>query len=215
MSKSALKKDIKPPVKARRGRKPEEVKTKVLDAALNEFAAHGYEGTSVRDVARSAHVSLSLLLYHFQSKDNLWRAVVDDLHERISLPNLLQEGSVDQSATEQLKLAIRAMVKTFSDIPQLHRLMTHEAHQPSERLIWMCESFIKEDFNALCALIVKGQQEGTVNEFNPAQLRFAMVAIAAVPFAVSGEYQYLTKKNPFNAAEQESTIEILNRLVFK
>lgn len=201
--------------KTRRRRMPDEVKAKILDAALDAFAEHGYEGTSVRSVAVSAHISLSLLLYHFQSKDNLWRAVVESLRERIALPNLLTEKNQRLTATEQLKLVIRGMVKTFAEIPALHRLMTHEAHQPSERLIWMCDNFIKDDFHSLCALIIKGQQEGNVNDVNPAQLRFAMIAIAAVPFAVSAEYQYLTKKNPFTAAEVESTVQFLNRIVFK
>lgn len=215
MSEIEIEQVAKSPAKTRRRRKPEEVKARILDAALDSFAEHGFEGTSVRNVAGSAHVSLSLLLYHFQSKDNLWRAVVEHLHERISLPNILPEMGQDFTATEQLKLAIKAMVKTFAEIPALHRLMTHEAHQPSERLIWMCDSFIKEDFHSLCALIIRGQQEGTVNEGNPAQLRFAMIAIAAVPFAVSAEYQYLTKKNPFSAAEVENTVQLMNRLVFK
>ena len=40
------------------------------------FAAHGYEGASMRAIAKSADVNQALLHYHFQTKDNLFETVV-------------------------------------------------------------------------------------------------------------------------------------------
>lgn len=50
---------------------------KILYAAERMFGAWGYDGVSVRKIACEADVELSLLLYHFKSKDELYRAVFE------------------------------------------------------------------------------------------------------------------------------------------
>jgi len=47
----------------------------LLDAALEEFAANGFAGATVRDIAQRAGVSKDLVAYHFGGKDGLYLAV--------------------------------------------------------------------------------------------------------------------------------------------
>jgi TetR/AcrR family transcriptional regulator len=47
----------------------------LLDAALEEFAAQGFAGARVRDIARQAGVSKDLVAYHFGGKEGLYLAV--------------------------------------------------------------------------------------------------------------------------------------------
>src|SRR4051812_45978949 len=49
----------------------------LLDAALAAFAEFGYEGTSVREIARRLEVSHNLIPQRFGSKERLWYAAVD------------------------------------------------------------------------------------------------------------------------------------------
>lgn len=51
----------------------------ILWTAVTAFAQRGYDGTSLREIATSAGVSLSLLSHHFGSKSGLLRAVVHSL----------------------------------------------------------------------------------------------------------------------------------------
>src|SRR3546814_17845154 len=60
--------------KSKRG---EEVRERILAAALECFGAFGFEGTSTRAVAERADVTHTLVLYHFQSKDLLWIATME------------------------------------------------------------------------------------------------------------------------------------------
>ena len=48
----------------------------ILDAAANRFAHSGAKAVSVREVARAAEVSPSVVQYHFASKAALWRGMI-------------------------------------------------------------------------------------------------------------------------------------------
>ena len=50
---------------------------RVLDAAERLFAEGGFDGVSMRDIAAAAEVGLPLIVYHFETKRNLYRAIFD------------------------------------------------------------------------------------------------------------------------------------------
>ncbi len=50
-----------------------DLKAKLLLSALSHFAAKGYDGVQVKEVAEEAGVSKPTLYYHFGSKDGLFR----------------------------------------------------------------------------------------------------------------------------------------------
>ena len=56
-------------------------RTRILDAAARAFAAQGYRASSLRDIARDAGCSLTLLDHHFGGKRLLLEAVVAGQHE--------------------------------------------------------------------------------------------------------------------------------------
>lgn len=59
---------------------------RVLEAALGAFAEHGYHGTSIRDIAAAASLSVPGLYHHYPSKQDilvdLMRVVMDELLAR-------------------------------------------------------------------------------------------------------------------------------------
>lgn len=65
-----------------RRRDPERTRRALLDAALTEFAARGYDGTRVSDIAARAGVSKQLVSYYFGGKEGLYQAIVERWSER-------------------------------------------------------------------------------------------------------------------------------------
>ena len=63
----------------RRGRRPagEDTRAAILAAARSEFAARGYEGTTLRGVARVAGVDPRLVHHYFEGKDDLFTAAME------------------------------------------------------------------------------------------------------------------------------------------
>ena len=60
----------------------EDTRRRILETALDIFAAEGYDGTSTRLLAERAGVNLPAIQYYFGSKEGLYRAVVEHIVQR-------------------------------------------------------------------------------------------------------------------------------------
>ena len=65
------------PAPAERQRDPERTRERILEAALAEFAAKGYAGARVDQIAARAGVNKQLVSYYFGGKQGLYRALGD------------------------------------------------------------------------------------------------------------------------------------------
>src|SRR5829696_5905091 len=82
---------------------------KVFAAAAAEFAARGYAGASVDRIARAARVNKAMIYYHFGSKAALYREILRDMFEAVSLR--VGEAARGTAAPED---KIRAFVDAFA-----------------------------------------------------------------------------------------------------
>ncbi|VEW13372.1 HTH-type transcriptional repressor AcnR [Brevibacterium casei] len=89
------------------GRSPNsspETAQRILDAAVGEFAAHGFAKTTVRAIAAAAGVSPGLVIHHFGSKEGLRTACDDHVFALIT-----------EKKAENAKYAVMAMQMMFDD----------------------------------------------------------------------------------------------------
>ncbi|MCB9681241.1 MAG: TetR/AcrR family transcriptional regulator [Alphaproteobacteria bacterium] len=68
-----------PPRRRGTPKDPERAREAILDAALKRFSRKGYRGTRVADVAADAGYSEALVYFHFKSKSELFREVVNNI----------------------------------------------------------------------------------------------------------------------------------------
>ena len=57
-------------------------RVKIVDAALANFARHGYHGASIRKIAQECELNVPSIYYHFKNKETLFRIVLFETHER-------------------------------------------------------------------------------------------------------------------------------------
>lgn len=57
--------------------KVNETRSKILQSANKLFANYGFDGTSIRDIAKEAGVNLAAVNYHFKNKNNLYCEIFD------------------------------------------------------------------------------------------------------------------------------------------
>jgi AcrR family transcriptional regulator len=80
-------------------------KTAILDAAIAVIAAHGVRGLRVEEVAKAAGVAVSLLYYHFGSREGLVRATLDHANERAAAAPADGGGESGYDAARRILLA--------------------------------------------------------------------------------------------------------------
>jgi AcrR family transcriptional regulator len=71
----------------------DESRDAILDAAERVFATHGFEGASMRLIAREAGVAQALLHYHFKTKDGLFETI---FARRATVINAFREGRLEK-----------------------------------------------------------------------------------------------------------------------
>lgn len=125
----------------RRGRPPKaeagDTKGALLRAALALFAEKGYEGTSVRAIARAVGLSESVLYAHFDGKRAIFDAVLAQLGPRsvIALLEDLDPGQADADPPAFIRAMVARAMEEW-DAPearQLISLMTQDGliHDPA------------------------------------------------------------------------------------
>ena len=194
----------------------DDVRQRVLRAALECFGAFGFEGTSTRAVASRAKVTHTLVLYHFQSKEQLWIATMQealDAYAAAVKDNL--ERRHENTARAALSTFIEQFVRMSAETPQIHRILTMESNQGTERLDWIIENFIRGHFTLVRDLIRRGQAEGSVREFDPARLYYQIIGMGGTPFTISTEYKAMTGRDVFSEAEILRIIAFIHEIVFK
>ena len=95
---------------------------RILDAALQLFAEHGSEGTSLQQVADRVGLHKSTLFHHFKSKEELAQEVFRGLGERL-LKRLEPILAEDPPRFESLLDALDASVEHFAQEPAAGRLL--------------------------------------------------------------------------------------------
>src|SRR5467141_4275253 len=87
-----------------------ETRGAILDAAIAEFAARGFEGASIRAIADRLGLQHPLITYHYRSKDILWRAAAEHAFTRIREEwDLSVPEQAPVSALERLRQEYRAV----------------------------------------------------------------------------------------------------------
>ena len=97
--------------RTRREENSEATRQALLDAALELFTERGYAETSTEEIVKRARVTRGALYHHFEDKQDLFRAVVADLNERMS--QAVAAGAV---GTDDVWSAVLAGTEAFLDV---------------------------------------------------------------------------------------------------
>jgi AcrR family transcriptional regulator len=79
-----------------------ETREKILATAVKLFSSHGYAETSLSQVARTARVSKALVLWHFDSKEQLFRAALQHFLAPYEIDAHALDGLDERQQVEKL-----------------------------------------------------------------------------------------------------------------
>lgn len=179
-----------PPSGNKRETQKRETRLRMLNTALEMFASRGFEGSSLRDIASAANVNHGMIKYHFENKDQLWRAAVTMLFDRMDA-ELGGDHAEDRDADPltQTKNAIRRYVRYCARHPEHARIMIQESIRDNERLDWAVDTFIRPQHRALGLNRARSENKGTWPNIPEASLAFIVAASSQLPFVLAPELQ--------------------------
>ncbi len=189
--------DTRPPSKAgttrRRQARATATRSALLDAALQEFAAHGFEGASTRRIAAAAGTHQPQINYHFESKDALWKAAVDHLFARLDRAVGEHLGETDPGWDTRAGFAanVRAFVRAAAGLPELNRIMVQEATIDSERLQWIVDTHTRPRFDVVTGQWSRLRADGVVADIDEVVLYYSLVGAASLAYVNAPEARRL------------------------
>jgi AcrR family transcriptional regulator len=184
-----------------------------VEAALETFASHGFEGASTREIARRAGVALAALPYHFSTKEELWKAAADRIFGRLvaSFRRRL-EGLEGVDEPTRLRLVLRDFVRFQAAQPELHRFMIQEGIARSPRLAWLVEAHLRPIYDFVRGLFESAQRSGLVPAGRPGHLHYLLIGAASTMYALAAEFELLTGEDPTEPALVAEHVALIERL---
>jgi TetR/AcrR family transcriptional regulator len=141
----------------------------ILDAAVTLFSANGYNAVSMREVASEAGVSKANIYHHFDSKEALYRAILDQSADDLSgLVETLAEGS--GSFESRIAEFAAGHLQHLDGNPLASRLIIREAFSgDNERSRMLVDQVFGGIFERIVSIFRAGQQAGALrSELDPA-----------------------------------------------
>ncbi len=147
----------------------------ILDAALEVFSTHGFRGATLDQIAAQAGLSKPNLLYYFESKDTVHRALLTRLLDSWLDP-LRKLDPMGEPQAEILSY-MRRKLDMSRAYPRESRLFANEILQGAPRI----EAFISNDLRALVdekAQVIAGWAgAGRIAPVDPHHLIFSIWAL--------------------------------------
>jgi AcrR family transcriptional regulator len=175
-----------------------ETRRAILDAALDLFSERSFDGASTRAIAEAVGVTQPLLNYHFAGKEELWRAAVNDLFER--LRSSMRQQLDDLSGTDEIAIA-KQMVRHFVEFsaanPQLHRIIMQESKRAGDRLDWMVDTHVRPLYDNAVRLFDSLAAQGAIAPVASVHLYYLLTGAGATVFVMAPECRRLTGIDPF------------------
>lgn len=148
---------------------------RILDAALDVFSAHGFRGATLDQIAAAAGLSKPNLLYYFDGKEAIHRALLTDLLDTWLDPLRALDPKGDPQA--EIMAYMRRKLQMSRDYPRESRLFANEILQGAPRI----ESFIRTELRALvddrAALLRAWARAGRIAPVDPFHLIFSIWAL--------------------------------------
>ncbi|MDZ3952392.1 TetR/AcrR family transcriptional regulator [Bacillus thuringiensis] len=135
----------------------------IIKAAKKKFGEHGFEGTSILDIAIEANVNVSMASYYFDGKENLYYEVFKKYGLANGLPNFLEKNQFDP--IKALRDYLNVFTTHIKEHPEIGMLTYEEIMKGSDRLETVKPYFIG-NFEQLKEILQEGKQQGIFHFFS-------------------------------------------------
>jgi TetR/AcrR family transcriptional regulator len=181
----------------------------ILAAALPLFAAAGFHGVSMREVAAAARVTPAALYYHFPDKEQLYLALIAHVYSD-RIPPLIAQMAAGAEPWQRLENLVAGFVRLCVADPQLTRLgqwILLDTDPARSRLL--AENVFRPLFAAITQL---AQELG--GGFDAQRLTASVIGLVMFPFQCAVVTRHLPGfPAPADAGEADALIAHIVKLL--
>lgn len=147
-------------------RSGQERQASLIQAATSLFATKGFNGTTTKEIARTAGISEALVFKHFPTKRALYAAI---LAEKVTVSELL--GAIEESATKRDDRRVFTLIAGYrirpGVDPTLLRLLLFSALEGHELSDMFFGKHHKVFYDHLAAYIQQRVKDGAFRQVDP------------------------------------------------
>lgn len=195
----------------------QETRTSIINAATRLFSRKGFDGTTLKEIAKEAKVHTPLISYYFDSKEQLWYAcATKQLDKLIDTFNARVRDLNGMDADIALKFIYRDIFHFTAKNVAFHHLLAHESRPENEGFLEkILKEHVKPVVTHIVSLIEEAQEKGSLVKGDPYRLHYMMLgAITMTIGSATHEYKALTGRDPFSEDELQKQTELLIELFF-
>lgn len=153
-----------------------DTRARLLEAAADVFAEHGFRAATVQEICRRAHANIAAVNYHFGDKRTLYGEVLRESHRR-AVEKFGPEPDLDQGPPQdRLRRYVHSFLQRIldPDRPARHgRLIAREMFEPSGAL----DSLVRDDVRPRHRRLAKIAREILGASASDEQIRLAVLSI--------------------------------------
>lgn len=192
-----------------------DTKNKILEVARILFANQGFEGTSVREIAKAAEVNVASVNYHFSNKENLFTSImhIGYLECSEAMRNFYAENR--PSVEDSLIFLFRYFQEKSHDLLTYFKMMMSTQHSHHMIAEGSGDEMIGPPGGQVIIEAIVKEVQGNISEED---LHWALKSLFSNVIHMSIMYQCCFKQNelPFSSpADIEKGIRRLTRVVLK
>jgi AcrR family transcriptional regulator len=158
---------------------------RVLAAAASAFAAHGFAGTSVDQIAAAARLNKAMIYYHFQNKAELYRFILRDMFRAFGV-RVRDVAASDLSPVEKIRLFIATFAAEAEARPHFPPIWFREIADGGAHLDDATLADMAAVLKALTAILEEGVRGGAFKPVSPLLVHGGIVAPVLLFFASAG-----------------------------
>lgn len=143
-------------------RRKEHRPREITEAAFAVFSEKGYASTRVDDVARRAGVSKGLMYRYFETKEELFKAVIKSVVVRRVDSLLDAVHGTELSSEEFMRGPLLTFMKAVpgSPVAVVIRLLVAEGHRHPELVDYYWDNVVSKGLATLSGFVERGVQRG-------------------------------------------------------
>jgi AcrR family transcriptional regulator len=166
------------------------LRTEILQQATRLFAAQGYDGTPLQQIADAVGIRKPSLLYHFASKAELHRHVLEAMLAHFSdvLPRLMQAAD----RNERFDAVMEEMMSFFRADPDRARLLVREVLDRPEAMTDRLATFVQPWLEVIVGQLDKGKAQGLMHsDIDPEAYVVQVINLVVSGIALAGSLRAL------------------------